>query len=80
MSTAEQIDDLYRFAKALPQEELDALSIDEVYDRWRGDALREEDIEAIRESYADFQNGERGVPAKESMAQLRNELRGLAGG
>jgi Arc/MetJ-type ribon-helix-helix transcriptional regulator len=37
-------------------------------------ASQQEDLLAVAASLADFDNGERGIPAAESLLQLRSEL------
>jgi hypothetical protein len=73
MATIEQLDDLYRFAKDLPDEELSQLSIDEVYDLWRTGTVLDEDVTAIQEALDAYDRGERGRPAEEFLAEVRTE-------
>jgi hypothetical protein len=75
MATIDQINDLYRFAKELPEIELSQLSIDEVYDRWRSGVVLDEDVEAIQGALDAYQQGERGEPADDYLARVRAERR-----
>lgn len=75
MATIDQINDLYQFAKELPEVELAQLSIDEVYDRWRSGVVLDEDIEAIQEALDAYSQGERGEPAEAFLARVRAERR-----
>ncbi len=72
MTTNEQIDQFAAFAKQLCQsDDGAALSLDEIYDRWRQEALGEEDLLAIQASLRDYEQGERGQPAAEVFAEIR---------
>lgn len=74
MATIEQFAELTLYVATLPEEERKTLSVDEIYDRWRAESSQQEDIEAIREAITDYENGDRGRPAEEVMAELRSEL------
>ena len=74
MATIEQIQDLSHFIQRLPQRERDALSMDDIYQRWREQAFREEDLLAVKASLRDFENGERGRPVTEFLEQFDAEL------
>lgn len=71
MATIEQIDDLYRFAIELPPAERDALTVDEIYGRWR--SLHEEDVKAIQIALDSYNRGERGRPVEKFLAEFRAE-------
>lgn len=73
MATIEQIDDLYRFAKGMPADEREALSVDELYDRWRTQAVFDEDVRAIQDSLDDYNRGERGEPIDQFLSRVRAE-------
>lgn len=73
MSGIEQLSDFNRFVAALPRAEQEA-HLDVLFDRWREQALAEEDFRAIKESLQDFRSGERGKPHHEVMAELRAHL------
>lgn len=75
MATIDQINDLYQFAKELPEVELAQLSIDEVYDRWRSGVVLGEDVGAIQEALDAYKQGERGEPAAAFLARERLERR-----
>lgn len=71
MATIEQIQDFSRFVAQLPAAEREGLSMDVLYDHWRAEAYRQVDVEAIRESLADYEAGQRGTPAREFLADAR---------
>lgn len=74
MATIEQIDDLSRFIQSLPAGERDALSIDEIYERWREQAFKHEDLLAVKASLRDYENGERGRPVEDFLADFDAEI------
>jgi len=71
MAHLDQIDDLRRFAEALPTEELEGISLDEVYDRWRAGRRAGDDELAIQDALDSFDRGERGRPVEEFLAEYR---------
>ncbi len=73
MATAEQIQDLSRFIDTLPEQDRQALSMDEIYDRWRSLAIRHEDLLAVKASLWDFDQGERGRPLEDFLAEFDAE-------
>jgi len=73
MATTAQLQDLSRFIATLPSGERNALSIDEIYERWREQAFRQDDLLAIQASVRDFENGERGRPIEEFLADFDKE-------
>lgn len=75
MATLEQFADLANFAANLPEAERTALSVDEIYDRWRAERDFHVEVEALREALEDYQRGERGRPADEVIADLDRIIR-----
>jgi hypothetical protein len=73
MATIEQIDDLNHFIETLPQSERDSLSMDEIYERWREQAFKHDDLLAIKASVRDYESGERGRPVDEFLADIDAE-------
>ncbi len=75
MSIADQIADFTAFAKRLVEERGDeGISLDTVIDQWQ--ALNQQDVAAVREALESYDAGERGIPAKDAMQQLRARLSG----
>jgi len=68
-SIHEKIDDFTTFAKSQVSKE-ENVSIDTLYDRWRELAFREEDALAVLASLRDLENGERGQPVEEFLADF----------
>jgi hypothetical protein len=73
MATLTQIHDLNQFILSIPPNERDALSIDAIYERWRDQAFRTEDMLAVKASLQDFDNGERGRPVSEFLSDFDAE-------
>lgn len=73
MATTEQIQDLNHFIQTLPAVQRDTLTIDEIYERWRQQAFRQEDLLAVKASLRDFEHGERGRPVTEFLAEFDAE-------
>ncbi len=78
MATIDQLQDFNRFVQLLPQSDLANLSVDEIYERWREQAFRQEDLAAIKASLRDFENGECGRPITKFLGEFNAE-RGDAG-
>ena len=72
MTTVEQIDDFAEFAKHQLVSGHDH-SIDELYDQWRRLAFRDTDAQAVQASLRDLENGERGQPVDEFLAEFDNQ-------
>ncbi len=73
MATIDQIEDFSRFAKQLSEKEGKELPLDVIFDRWHEEAFRDEDLLMIQASVRDYENGERGQPAEEVLAEFRAE-------
>ena len=73
MATTQQLKDLSHFIETLPPVEREALSIDEIYGRWRDQAFREEDFLEIQSAVQNFQNGDRGRPFSDFIAEFKAE-------
>jgi len=71
MATIEQIDQFTRFAKQLVEKEGAELPLDAIFDRWHEETFRDEDLLRIQASVNDYDQGERGQPAKEVLAEFR---------
>ncbi|MEM9185418.1 MAG: hypothetical protein AAGB00_02855 [Planctomycetota bacterium] len=80
MSTADQIDDFAAFAHQAVAAGHEQLSIDELYDRWREQRTRDEDLAAIKAALASYDAGERSRPADEVIAELRAKVEGMRAG
>ena len=78
MATQEEITDFANFAMQQLNNGGAKLSMDELYDMWRGEnpdrAAYAENVAAVQEAIDDFKNGERGRPAGELSRELREEL------
>jgi hypothetical protein len=75
MATIDQIQDLSHFIQTLPEVDRETLSMDEIYERWREQAFRLDDLLAVKASLRDFENGERGRPLTEFLAEFDAESR-----
>ena len=73
MATTDQIDEFSRFAKQLSEQEGKEIPLDIIFDRWHEEAFRDKDLLRIQASVRDYENGERGQPAEEVLAEFRNE-------
>ena len=74
MATQQQIADFAAFATTLSQQQGgEALSIDEIYQRWWETRHAAEDLAAIQVAARDYENGERGRPSEEAIADFRRE-------
>lgn len=73
MTTLQQIDDFANFARQLAEAEGEHVPMDDLYDRWREQAYRDEDRAAVLASIRDFENGDRGRPVQEFLADLDGE-------
>ena len=80
MATLEQFQDLSHFIQSLPAQERDRLSIDAIYERWREQAFRQEDLLAVAASLPDFAEGERGRSVAEFLAAFDAEMQGRNAG
>ena len=72
MNTLDQINDFSAFAKS----RLDSgeqVDIDQLYDEWRSKAFADIDALAIQASVRDLENGERGEPLDEFLANFEKE-------
>ena len=78
MATQEQIDSFYRFATEQLANDGSEKSIDELYDQWRYENLRPEDvaenIAAVQAAIDDMNSGDTGRDAGEVERKLREEL------
>lgn len=73
MATITEIQDLNQFMLSLPPGEREGLCIDAIYERWREQTLRSEDLAAIQASLQDYDNGERGRPLGDFLAEFDGE-------
>lgn len=73
MPIAEQLADFNAFAAQLLRSDGGAsdLTLEAIYDRWWEDRNRDEDLEAIRASVADYERGERGEDARAELTEHR---------
>ena len=78
MATQEQIDSFYRFATEQLANDGSEKSIDELYDQWRYENLRPEDlaenVAAVQAAIDDMNSGDTGRDAGEVERELREEL------
>ncbi len=72
MNTLDQINDFSAFAKSRlgSGEQVD---IDQLYDEWRIQAFADIDALAVQASVGDLENGERGEPLDEFLAEFERE-------
>ena len=78
MSTIDQIEAFTTFAKnQLGSGQV--RSIDDRYHQWRQQAFQDTDRLAVQASIRDFQNGERGQPLDEFLAEFDAERRPSTG-
>lgn len=73
MTISEQLDQFNAFAHRLVQQMGNELTIDEVYDKWWSDHHQSEDLAAIHEAHAEYEQGERGRLAKEVLTDWRSK-------
>ncbi len=71
MSINEQLAQFNAFAHELAQQMGGDLTIDEVYDKWWNDHHQTEDLAALKEAHSEYEQGERGRPAAEVLADLQ---------
>jgi len=72
METINQIEDFAMFAK----DQLDASqdrTIEDLFEQWRQHAFRDTDSLAVRASIRDLENGERGEPLDDFLAEFDAE-------
>ena len=69
MSIIDQIEDFSAFAKTRIQGNQD-VSIDELYGQWRDQAFASVDAHAVAASIRDIEQGERGEPLEEFLADF----------
>ena len=69
MSIIDQIEDFSAFAKTRIQGNQD-VSIDELYGQWRDQAFASVDAHAVAASIRDIEQGERGEPLDEFLADF----------
>lgn len=72
MTTIDQIDDFAQFAKRLLAGGHN-LTIDDLYDQWRRQALKDTDRLAVQASLRDVEKGERGQPVEEFLADFESQ-------
>jgi len=70
MGTIEQLEDFTRFTKLTLEKEGRELPLDAIFDRWHEEAFRDEDLARIQASVNDYDNGERGRPLNEFLAEF----------
>jgi len=70
MASIKQIDEFTRFAKQLVEKEGIELPLDAIFDRWHEEAFRDEDLLRIQVSVNDYENGNRGRPVEEFLAEF----------
>jgi len=73
MATFEQIEAFSHFAKQLSEKEGLELPLEVIFDRWHEEAFRDEDLLRIQASVGDFENGERGRPVEEFLAEFESK-------
>lgn len=73
MTATQQIESFTAFAKAITEQEGENISLDEIYDRWREQHHRDDDLAAIQQAHSDYENGDRGRPAEDVLADFRRE-------
>ncbi len=79
MTTIErELDSFQQYVQSRIAATPDRESLDSLYDEWRSGHPSAEDIAAVREGVAAFQNGDRGRPAGEWSAGVRAKYFGEA--
>lgn len=76
-ATLQQLEDFVAFAKRELANGGADLSIDDLFDRWRGrtdDEVDPNEVAAIEASIADYDRGERGVPVEQHLEEVRREF------
>lgn len=73
MEMLPQLAEFNRFAVSLTASEGSDLSIEQIYDRWWAAKHRDEDLAAVQAAVVDFDKGDRGLPAREILAELRRK-------
>ena len=76
MTTIEQLEEFSRFTRQLVEAEGQNISLDVIFDRWRGGACRSDDLARIRAAVNDYENSDRGQPADDVIAGFRAERAG----
>ncbi len=72
MAISEQIEDFAAFARLLAEQKGDAITLDDVYQQWK--EVDPHEVAILQERLDSYDAGERGRPADESMAELRQRL------
>lgn len=73
MDSLNQARDFSHYVESLPSNEQSS-HIDVLYERWRANALADEEFAEIEASLSDFRTGERGEEHSQTMTRLRREL------
>lgn len=73
MSATEQLERFTAFARAITRAEGEEISLEEIYSRWWEEQHRDADLAAIEEAHRDYENGDRGRPVEEMLADFRRE-------
>ena len=73
LATRELIDSFHQFAVTQLRNGGAALTIDEVYERWRAELEREETVRAIQVGIDQIERGE-GLTIEETEDQIRQQL------
>jgi len=78
MITRQQLDDFYGFAIQRIDTIGSELTLDDLYLAWQAQHPAPEELKAsvaaLNEAYADFQQGDRGEPARENLRKVCSEL------
>lgn len=69
MTTLEEIDDLHRFASELPEEALLKFSLEQIFNIWKH-KLDIVEVLAIQEALDSYDQGNRGRPMEEFLAEF----------
>jgi len=72
MAITEQIADFTAFARLLVQQKGGNISLDEVYQQWK--EIDPDEVVILHDRLDSYDAGERGLPADESMTELRKRL------
>lgn len=72
MDISQQLADFTAYAQLLANEQGGNLTLDDAYEQWK--SIDPQELATLRDRLRSYDAGERGRPASESMADLRNRL------
>ncbi len=72
MAISEQIANFTAFARLLAEQKGDNISLDDAYQEWK--EIDPDEVALLQQRLDSYDAGERGRPAEETMAELRQRL------